>query len=374
MKILFISYYGWLYGGGETYLFALRDALQVRGHEVRVFSSNNGESEKVITSDYTFKVSTSKFGRTLSSLYSVRSALALRKVLADFSPDIVHINSISNEVSPSVTLNLKKYSTVMSLLSKYIFMPEKDLPTRDRIYAYLNAFTRRFLIHNVDMYLTPSKSMISVVPNTKQPLKIVPIGIKPLLYSQIKNYDSVLFTGRLTTDKGVDVLIEAMRIVVTKRKDITLRIIGDGPERVRYEQLCVDYGLQNNIYFIGYVENKEITKYLDECSIFVMPSTYEEPFGLSGIEALFVGRPVIGSKIGGIPEWLNNLGGRLVEPGNPLELAEKILLLLSSKQQLKKLSLTASQTAQKYSIDSLVLGIETIYTDILLSKGKSVAP
>jgi glycosyltransferase involved in cell wall biosynthesis len=365
MKILFVSYYGWLFGGGETYLFALKDALEKRGHDVRILSSDYGKETHKIKSDYTFTTSKTKIGWVVNSLFSIKSLTSLRKILKEFNPDIVHISSVSNEVSPSITFALKHYPTIMPIMSRFTFSPDKRLPWKSKPYAYINTLTRRLLLHNINLYTTVSASTRESIPKNKQPLEILHVGIKLLPYAPLEYYNNILFSGRIVREKGLGVLIDAMREIVKVNPSIELCVIGNGPELEKYKQSVEIYRLQGNVKFLGYIDNQKIGDYIIKTTLVVVPSIYEEPFGLSGIEAMSIGRPVVGSSIGGIPEWLNERGGKLVSPNNPAELSKTIIELLSNKENLIRISKSAHIEAQKYSIDKRVKEIEKVYLALL---------
>jgi glycosyltransferase involved in cell wall biosynthesis len=365
MKILFISYYGWNFGGGETYLFALKDALVARGHDVRIFSSDNEAEHRTLESDFTFRCSRNIPGRIVNSLIGFSSVNALKKVLNEFEPDLVHVNSVSNEVSPSVTWILKKYPTIMPIMSRNLFTPDKNLPLWYRPYAMLNTFTRRHFLKHIDLFTTVSRSTKATIPPKIKPVKIVNVGVNPLAYSPIINYDRILFSGRIVEEKGLGVLLAAMNIIMRTDRNILLTIAGEGPLKEFYKSYVVQHKLQNNVKFVNHISNTELEKKLIATTILVLPSIYEEPFGLSGIEAMFVGRPVIGSAIGGIPEWLKSTCGELVKPNSSEVLASAIIKMLNDKDRLQFMSLAANVEAQKYATPFLAQKMEKIYEDVI---------
>jgi glycosyltransferase involved in cell wall biosynthesis len=366
MKILLVSYYGWRYGGGETYLYAIRDELRARGHDVRIFASDNGQASHQLDADYTFKTARTKVGWALASLWNPRSYRALRRARQDFQPDLVLINSTSNETSPSVTSALRGVPTMMWVMSRYVFTPDASLPLWYKPYAFVNTLARTLCLRNVDRYLTTSKAMFAYIPKNKQPLTVLPICVKALPYSPIANYDTVFFAGRIVREKGVDVLIRAFNIVHRQLPGAKLRIAGDGPELATCQQLTASLGLQDTITFLGYLDADGVQQHMRASTIVTMPSVYEEPFGLSGIEAMFIGRPVIGSRIGGIPDWLDEARvGKLVEAGNAEALAQAIISLLSDQTKLDALSVSASKEAQQYSVQNHTTQLEAIAREII---------
>ncbi len=365
MKILFVSYYGWLFGGGETYLFDLADELKSQGNDVRIFSSNDGEGSKKINYSYSFKVSKTKVGRALSSLFNPRSLREFKKVLKDFNPDVVHINSIAYEVSPSITFALKQFPTILFVHAQTMFTVDKNLPTLKKIYAHMYVLTNKFLLRNVDLFLTPSRSLAKTIPKNFKQSRITAFGIKTMNYSPLKNYSNLLFIGRLEKEKGVDVLLDAMKSIVNYDPNVNLNIIGSGGEYKNIKSLIKKLNLNKNVKLLGYLERDKIAHFLKVSTLLIIPSVYEEPFGIVGIEALSVGRPVVGSNIGGISEWLNSSCGVLVKPNDPKLLAEVILKQLSNKKRLDDLSKKAHQESIKYSMKSHSIKISSLYEEVI---------
>jgi glycosyltransferase involved in cell wall biosynthesis/O-antigen/teichoic acid export membrane protein len=126
----------------------------------------------------------------------------------------------------------------------------------------------------------------------------------------------LLFVGRLSPEKGCDVLIRSLSKV---KADVEARVVGDGVERQRLENLCRNLGLQNKITFVGF--QKDVLPHLQAADVLVMPS-FREGQPLALIEALCMGLPVIASNVGGIPELIEDQqNGFLFGPGNEEELA-----------------------------------------------------
>lgn len=146
--------------------------------------------------------------------------------------------------------------------------------------------------------------------------------------SSIKNNNGkevlkLLFIGALEERKGLDVLIKAMGIVRDKKKNAYLKIIGEGHNKSIYVKLSEKIGVSNEISFLGFKNREEVRNYLEECDIFVLPSR-KETFGVVLIEALSMGKPVIATRCGGPEYFINDKVGLIVEPDNPVELANAI--------------------------------------------------
>ncbi|WP_338875062.1 glycosyltransferase family 4 protein [Spirosoma sp. SC4-14] len=119
----------------------------------------------------------------------------------------------------------------------------------------------------------------------------------------------LVFLGRLVSDKGVSVLLQSLA-KLRQRTDLmpTLTIIGDGPERSLLEKQVHDLGLHQQVQFAGVLQGKTLVEELNQSQILLIPSVYEEPFGIVALEGIACGCFVIGSKAGGLPEAIGPCG------------------------------------------------------------------
>lgn len=139
---------------------------------------------------------------------------------------------------------------------------------------------------------------------------------------------TILFAGRLTPEKGVSHLIEALALV---KGDWKLVIAGDGYDLNRCKSLSKRLNLSERTEFIGWLSPEEMTTSLQNCAILAMPSLWPEPFGRLGPEAFVYGRPVVAYATGGISDWLDHgISGYLVKPRDITSLANHIQLMLDS--------------------------------------------
>ena len=115
----------------------------------------------------------------------------------------------------------------------------------------------------------------------------------------------IIFVGRLVSDKGADLLLEAMALLESKPR---LTIAGDGPERGRLEKQMATLQLQSQIDFVGNQSSDNLAKLLNQHQIMVVPSRWKEPFGIVALEAIACGCVVVGSAEGGLPEAIGPCG------------------------------------------------------------------
>jgi len=158
-----------------------------------------------------------------------------------------------------------------------------------------------------------------------------------------ENY--ILLYGRMMAGKGEDVLIKALSILKDKGIIYKAIICGPSPNKAYPSNLIKFYGLENQVAYVGPQTAEELVKLITRSSIVVVPSTYEEMFGQTAIEAMYFGKPVIACKTGGLAEVVNNFG-MLIPPNDPYALAEAIHELMSNKNKIEKLGKKAKEYAR----------------------------
>jgi glycosyltransferase involved in cell wall biosynthesis len=164
--------------------------------------------------------------------------------------------------------------------------------------------------------------------------------------------------GRLDTQKGFDVLIDALSLL--KKYPLSCAILGEGPERPRLEQLIADHHLQKNVHLIGEVEQPDA--WLSAFDVYCLPSRWE---GLPNalLEAMRRGLPIIASDVDGVPEVITSgTDGLLVAPENVEGFADALKTLANDPPLREKLSSNAKTTvAERYSLVRMIKDYEHIY-------------
>lgn len=171
----------------------------------------------------------------------------------------------------------------------------------------------------------------------------------------------LISVGRLHKVKGYINLIKAIELLNQKDPNITLVIIGDGGERSNLEQQIKKTGLKEKILLLG--QKEDVSKYLNAGDIFVLSSKWEG-FGIAIVEAMACGILVIATKVGGVPELVEDgKTGFLVEPGNARALAQKIQYVLNlPEEHRKKIGENARKLVEeKFSLQKMVREYEDLY-------------
>jgi glycosyltransferase involved in cell wall biosynthesis len=400
IKILYISDRGYIQGGVEVVLLAQANDMKSKGHEVRMFTGDYNPANLPLFSDFTFKVfdfdgfHKKTFINWLNQIFNIRSYFGLRKILKTFKPDVIHLHSILYQVSPSILTAASNIPIVYTLHDYGLICPtgaivrpdgsrcvtpgKHDLRCTGSIkgYAYesVKQYIHKFLLKKVSLYITPSESMKRDFTGQKiiqAPIKAIYNGVALFEYRPFQNYNRILFVGRLSKEKGAETLIRAFKIIKDSLHDVRLDIVGDGPELFNLKTLCGKLGLEEYVQFHGHIDKKNIEDYYIKSTIAVVPSICPETFSMAGVEALSVGRPVVGSDIGAIPEWLvDNKCGFLFTPGDAGSLSFKILALLKDRRLLKEMSEFGSNYSRKFSVDANTNSLEDLYFGLINKKNE----
>jgi glycosyltransferase involved in cell wall biosynthesis len=207
---------------------------------------------------------------------------------------------------------------------------------------------------------------VTVIPNgfNSQKFNIIPQKKAREKIKLSENKKIILNIANQYPIKGQEYLLKAMKIVVEKRQDVICFIIGGGVLTEELERLISKLNLKNYIKILGLKPHKEIPLWMNSADLFVLPSLNEgNPTVM--FEALGVGLPFIGTNVGGIPDIITSEHyGLLVEPANPKDLAEKILIALEKKWD--KTYIT--NYAKKFSWEYIAQQTLEIYQTIISSK------
>ncbi len=187
-----------------------------------------------------------------------------------------------------------------------------------------------------------------------------------------------LFLGRMIPHKGVDWLLRSLRLV---QADVQIDLAGSGNQEQQYRHLAHELGLTHRTRFLGWLNPEEVCQAFASARALVFPSLWHEPGGLVAFEAMTHGRPVIMSRVGGMPEVVeDNLTGLLVPPGDETALARAIDTLATDPALARRLGQTARQRARDiYSLDSHLARLMSLYAqpmnaDVQKRGGSGIPP
>jgi glycosyltransferase involved in cell wall biosynthesis len=373
MKILQVISSGFVGGGAENGTLRVKEKHEALGHEVRILSSDMGK-QKILFSDYTFKsIKPYGYARYLRHIFNIDAYITLRTILKDWQPDVVHLRTM-DQVSPLVPFLLKNYNTVATLhgpeeyLSELLlwYFPDNDFKTSKRertgltgkgklhyLYSkYLSQPMYRRSLKNVNTFIAPSNYIKVAAAKDVSPIKHIPNGVELMPYAKIRSNNRILYVGRIEQVKGIDYLIKAVGKAAKSNPKVKLDIIGEGSYENEIKSLVVELNLSKNVNFIGWVSQKDLYRYYEMSTAIVIPSVWPENFPTVCNEAMSIGRPVIATKVGGIPELVENgTTGYLVPAENDVALAEAILKILNHEALAQKMGEYGRKKVEALSMD-----------------------
>jgi len=171
----------------------------------------------------------------------------------------------------------------------------------------------------------------------------------------------ITFVGKLTEFKGVDVLLDAAHIYERELGNVMTLIIGDGALRIQLEEQARRLGL-DGIHFLGHQPQPKVAEILNSADISTVPSRVE-PFGLVAVEALACGTPVVATNEGGLPDFVDERVGALVDVGDAAELANAIIVEIRSNSKEEKGPFAAAYALKDFSWSGKVDQMLEIYEE-----------
>ncbi len=368
-------------GGSETYIFKLGDYLKSQGHAVEYFGMEHekrcvSNSQDAYTSNMDFHNASKldKLTYPLKTIYSTEARKQIRKVLDAFKPDVVHINNFNFQLTPSIILEVKKYSKQSGQKVKIIFTAHDyqlvcpnhmmKVPQTGEICEkcvggkFINC-TKQKCIHsstaksvigslegyfwkmngvykNIDTFVCCSnfmKTKMDTNPIFKEKTVALHNFIDTPEKKEIVKKDYILYFGRFSVEKGIDTLIKVCKML----PDINFIFAGVGPLEDEIKDVT-------NIKNVGFKTGQELETLIREAKLSIYPSQWYENCPFSVMESQMYGTPVIGSNMGGIPELINiGKTGELFESANAEQLKSKIENLYYDEAKLKQYTKNCSE-------------------------------
>lgn len=384
MKILIVNKFLFPNGGSETYIFELGKKLSEMGHQVQYFGmehegrivSNDAES---YTSDMDFHGNgLSKLLYPFRILYSFEARKKIRIVLNDFEPDVVHLNNINFQITPSVIDEIRAYKKkrikIVFTAHDYqwvcpnhmMMIPSnKEMCFRCEGGRYCECVKNKCIhdskvksilgaaeafLHNkllktyakVDKIICPSYFMenkLKTNPLLKDKLITIHNFLDMNVNTNYEKQDYVLYFGRYSEEKGVKTLLD----VCKELPDIPFVFAGGGPLENEVDSV-------SNIENKGFLRGEELIKLIAQARFCIFPSQWYENCPFTVMEAQMYGTPVLAANVGGVPELLQEgITGELFQAGNRTEIREKILSLWNQNNILEQYT----QNCQKVKFISL---------------------
>ncbi len=264
----------------------------------------------------------------------------VHKLLKKISPDIINIHTPVPGLGDIVAL-LAPRRTPIVVTYHTGTMKKGYAGVANAIIWLYEKIPLKYLLHRVNHIVCVSKFVSSsFLSKYKYKSSIITPAVDTALFTPDpyveKSGKVLLFVASLNKGdeyKGLSVLLSALQEIIKEKKDIVLRVVGDGDMRSEYEEIVKNKGLSENVTFVGAVYGEELANEYRKADVFVLP-TEKESFGMAVAEAMASGLPVVSTNVGGVPDVVKNgETGYLVGAGNIRALSEKVLELLNDSEK-----------------------------------------
>lgn len=400
MRVLLVNKFHWNKGGSEKYYFELGELLKQHGHEVAYFSMEDEKNIKTGDKEYfvpKFDLNNSSKLKALDVIYNKENEKIMEKALDEFKPDVVHLNNFQRQLSASIIKPIKKRNipivftahdvqaicpaiTMMDndknpcelcMKGRYINCIKKSCNKGSKLKSALGAIegyyyrNHKIYTDKIDYIITPSEFYRT---------KFIEDGINPNKIQAIHNSIEMndynvetqddgyaLYFGRLSKEKGILNLINAF----AKCNKGNLYIAGEGPEKENIEKIIKENNLEDRVKLLGFLDKEQMTDVTRKCKFVVVPSIWYENCPYSVLETLAIGKPIIGSNMGGIPELvIDNENGFIYNTVD--ELTEKMNVLFENEDLVKQFSKKSKELAkQNYDREVYYNKLKQIYDKVI---------
>ncbi|HFD2040958.1 TPA: glycosyltransferase family 4 protein [Clostridium perfringens] len=367
MKILYISL-GREYGGTEKVVENLvGNFSEDKSNKITLVALNGTRFFNIINSKYKDSQNIKVVGLLKSKNKLFNNIISLRKLLKENEFNVIHIHSIvSNLIFQLANIGLNNHS-IVTVHSRSDF---------DR-----KNFLKGILMNKLEVYLLNRNTQVVCVSNSireylknkhvRNNITVIHNGIAGLEFdfnlsnrenlkgiSFDKNDLLIAFVGRLTEVKGIYNLIEILKKIDKKNKNVKFIVIGEGVLKEEFNNAIYKYNLEN-VELLGFKQN--IIEYLPSCDFLIMPSNMEG-IPITILEAMSCSVPCIASNVGGIPEIINDKNGILYSNSDLDYIVDKIDFFERNRDLIKPLKINAyDDFEKKWNINNFIKLYKSIY-------------
>jgi glycosyltransferase involved in cell wall biosynthesis len=412
MRVIQVNKFHFVKGGAERYYLDLAAALARRGHEVQHLAMAHprnlaaGPGDRFAPEvDYRARMSLSGLVRQgARSIYNRQAAQLARQMAGAGDRPVAHLHNIYHQLSPSVirafagagvpmVQTLHDYKLVCP---GYLLMTEGKVCERCRGGRFYQAVSHRCLLESrgasllgaaeaylhrlldtyggVARFLCPSQFMLEKVASfgvARERLVHLPYFLPLERYeaatqSAVRRAEGLdcVYIGRLSREKGIATLLAAVSRL--PRATLRLNVLGEGPLQAELEAKVRAECPDSRIRFLGYQSGEQLHQTIRGCAFAVVPSEWYENLPFAVLEPFALGRPVVGARIGGIPELVRDgVTGRLFESGEAESLVEALLWMTGPNADLEGMGANARRLIEReHAEDPHVSRILSIYQEV----------
>lgn len=391
LRILFLSIYD-PYSkhdyGAENHLRNLSEQLRNLGCEIHILMPGTKTCTREKNGIFIHSLRSPFFGTFgWGIIFSLSATRIIDKICDEYGIDIVHGQSPSSfgyallrrrkrpfavtihgtsfgEVAsffniPVAKINLKILQDAILVQPLTALLTKMEYKYADKIIAVSDAVAREAARY----YRLPEKKIFVIHSGVNLPT------LTEAVEEEQKRGHNILVVGRLIWRKGINYLIEALPSVVAEYSDIRLMVVGEGEQKASLEDCAKRLRIEKNVRFLGRVSSKKLHSLYLHADVYVQPSLYE-PLGIAILEAMSMGKPIVASRVGGIPELVTSgVEGLLVEPGNAFQLGESIKNLFSDPSLRRKCGRNARRKVEtEFTWTKAAQQTLNLYEDLLFIK------
>ena len=367
-------------GGAETYTYNIARNLTLLGEHVEVVCACDPEPPAKLTVE---GIDVHRL-RSRGRIYGVPIVPKLPYELGRVDAEILHAN-FPNPYYASIASFTSLLRGIPSVLTWHNDLPPVTLTASIIVYVHDNlvgqVYLRNFkrIISTSEQYAKSSvllqkyQDRVVVIPNGVDTERFNPKtdGSRIRSRHNLEESKVILFVGALSRwhrYKGLDVLIEAFMEIQRQLDEARLLIVGEGDIKAEYQALCST--MKKKVIFAGNVDDDELPNYYAASDLLVLPSIdRSEGFGLTLLEANATGKPVVASRVGGIPSVVTHgVNGLLVPPRDEKTLAETIVDLMKDEDKLLEMGLNGRRIAEAYNWKEIAKKTQELYKEALEDK------
>lgn len=401
MKVLLVNKFHYMKGGSERYYFTLAETFKAHGHEVIFFAMQDEknipcEQEKYFVSNSSVGGGIkSKLNMVLHIAYSKEAYKKMKALLADEKPDLVILNLVHKQITLSIIDAIKEYNPKLpifwtmhdliavcpsytmldgngNICEKCLYGDFKNCVKNNcikgsKLMSMLSEYEANYIrkkgwYNKVDLYICPSEFYKNKLQQSKLTAsKIICLRnpLPPDTQYGINDKDEgyTLYFGRLSKEKGVKTLIDQ-----AVKAGVNLKILGTGPIEDELKDYAKDF---KNVEFKGFQQGEALTNYIKKARCIVLPSEWYENGPYSAMEAMALGKPLIVSNNGGLPELVEDgVNGYIYADKDKLADKLKDMFALSQEEYTAMCSASLERAKKCFNADDYIEQLMAQYAAI----------
>lgn len=406
LRILMINKFYYEAGGAERYVLSLSALLEQGGHEVIPFAMRDERNMATPFARW-FSPHVRVRGRmppwervrtAVHVVYSPGARRAIDRLIRHVRPHLAHVHNLYHHLSPSILFALKEHRIpvvhtlhdLKLICANYSLFAHGAICERCKGNRHYQAVVQRCckgglgasLVGAVEMYLHGALKTyerhvdLFISPSRFLRDKLAEFGVDVSRVRHIPNFVDVrafspqygpgegyvAYVGRVTLDKGAGTLVRAMAGL----PQLELRVVGTGDALAELREACAREGMAH-VRFLGPRPHREVRELIGRAAVVVVPSMLYDNCPITVLEAFAMGKPVIGSRLGGIPELIaDGVDGMLVPAGDAVALRDAIARLTAQPRLIEEMGRNGRAKVERlYGAEAHLRAIRAVYDHVL---------